>query len=46
MEKSPNASDWLTLQNPFSKISKQILHASYEGNEIDPSESIIGRNLR
>jgi hypothetical protein len=43
MEKNPYASDWLTLQNPFSKISKQILHASYESDEIDLSESIIGR---
>ena len=43
MKKIPNASDWLTLQNPFSKISKQILHSSYQRIEIDQSESIIGR---
>ena len=35
--------EWLTLQNPFSKISKQVLHVSAASKEMDPSEAIIGR---
>ncbi len=35
--------DWLTLQNPFSKISKQVILASNVRRELDTSEAIIGR---
>jgi len=43
MRENPYASNWLTLQNPFSMISKQILHASVLSKEIDTTEAIIGR---
>lgn len=35
--------DWLTLQNPFSKISKLVTFAATVRSEIDTSEVIIGR---
>ncbi len=35
--------DWLTLQNPFSKISKQVILASNVSGELDTSEAIVGR---
>src|SRR6266702_6376167 len=35
--------DWLTLQNPFSKISKHIPLTSAESNAMDSPEAIIGR---
>ena len=38
-----NSFDWLTLQNPFSKISKQVIHAPTVRKEKVTSENIIGR---
>jgi len=35
--------DWLTLQNPFSKISKQVILTPTERKEKVTSEDIIGR---
>jgi hypothetical protein len=35
--------DWLTLQNPFSKISKQMILAPTTRRDMDTSEAIIGR---
>jgi hypothetical protein len=34
---------WLSLQNPFSKISKQVSFPSTIGRDLDTSEAIIGR---
>ena len=34
--------DWLTLHNPFSKISKQVILDSSVRKELDTSEAIIG----
>jgi hypothetical protein len=38
-----NTFDWLTLQNPFSKISKQVILAPTVRKEKVTSEDIIGR---
>jgi hypothetical protein len=35
--------DWLTLQNPYSKISKQGVHTPTAKREMDTSEVIFGR---
>jgi Transcriptional regulatory protein, C terminal len=43
MWENPYASDWLTLQNPFSMISKQMLLAPVLSKDIDTTEAIIGR---
>jgi hypothetical protein len=43
MSENSYVSDWLTLQNPFSKISKQVILASSVKRELDTSDSIIGR---
>jgi len=36
-------SGWLTLQNPFSRITKQVTLASIMERNIDTSDAIIGR---
>ena len=43
MWENPYASDWLTLQNPFSMISKQMLLAPVLSKDIDTTEAIVGR---
>src|SRR5215471_14841662 len=35
--------DWLTLQNPFSKISKQVILTPTAKRAMDTSEAIFGR---
>ncbi len=42
MPENPNTLHWLTLQNPFSKISKQVSNDSTVGREMETSETIIG----
>src|SRR5260370_33540484 len=43
MSENSNTFDWLTLQNPFSKISKQVMLAPTVRKENVTSEDIIGR---
>ncbi len=43
MWENPYVPDWLTLQNPFSKNSKQVILTPTARREIDSSEDIIGR---
>ena len=43
MSENPYVADWLTLQNPFSKISKQMMHAPTTRRDMDTSDAIIGR---
>jgi GTPase SAR1 family protein len=43
MLENVNMIDWLTLQNPFSKISKQVILTSSVSRELDTSDAIIGR---
>ena len=43
MLENSNMLDWLTLQNPYSRISKQVILALTERKEMDSSEAIIGR---
>ena len=42
MPENPYTLHWLTLQNPFSKISKQVSNDSTVGREMETSETIIG----
>ena len=43
MSENPYVPDWLTLQNPFSRISKQMILAPTVRRDVDTSEAIIGR---
>lgn len=43
MAENPYEPGWLTLQNPFSRIAKQVTLASTMVKDIDTSDAIIGR---
>ena len=43
MAENPYESGWLTLQNPFARITKQVTLASTMIRDMDTSDAIIGR---